>query len=86
MPLANFLGYSDFRGKRFVNALITTGIGVPSVVVGLVVLLAVSSQGPLGPLNLVFTPEAILAQVVLIAPIILGISLAAVVGVDRTVR
>ncbi|GAB3018718.1 ABC transporter permease [Natronobiforma cellulositropha] len=87
LPLALAIGFSEFRGKRLVTAVINTGMGFPSVVVGLVVLFAVSNQGPLGPLNLVFTPEAmILSQFVLAAPVVTGVSLAAVSGVDRRVR
>lgn len=62
-------------------------MGFPSVVVGLVVLFAVSNQGPLGSLGLVFTTEAmILSQFVLAAPVITGVSLAAVTSVGSNVR
>lgn len=87
LAIAFLVGFSDFRGKAFVVAIINTGMGFPSVVVGLVVLLAVSHQGPLGPLNLVFTREAmILSQFVLATPVITGVSLAAVTSVDVGVR
>lgn len=87
LPIALLVGFNQFPGKRLVAALITTGMGFPSVVVGLVVLFAVSSQGPLGALDLVFTPEAmILSQIVLAAPVITGVSLAAVDSVDVGVR
>ena len=87
LAIALAVGFSDFRGKGFVVALINTGMGFPSVVVGLVVLFAVSSQGPLGPFNLVFTREAmILSQFVLATPVITGVSLAAVTSVDQGVR
>ena len=85
--IAFIVGFSEFRGKPVVVALINTGMGFPSVVVGLLVLLAVSQQGPLGPLNLIFTREAmILAQFVLATPVITGVSLAAVMSVDSGVR
>ena len=87
LPIALVLGVSDFRGKGVLASVITTGMGFPSVVVGLVVLFAVSNQGPLGPLNLVFTPEAmILSQFVLAVPVVTGVSLAAVSGVEESVR
>ncbi|MES3162405.1 MAG: ABC transporter permease [Halorubrum sp.] len=85
--IAMLVGFSDFPGKRLVVAVINTGMGFPSVVVGLVVLFAVSNQGPLGGLNLVFTREAmILSQFVLATPVITGVSLAAVTSVEEGVR
>ena len=87
VPVAILLGFSEFRGKRLVRSVINTGMGFPSVVVGLAVLFAVSNQGPLGPLDLVFTKEAmIISQFVLATPPIMAISLAAVGGVDDGVR
>ncbi|WP_435092999.1 ABC transporter permease [Halorubrum sp. N11] len=87
VPVAVVIGFSEFPGKRFLKSVINTGMGFPSVVVGLVVLFAVSNQGPLGSLNLVFTREAmILSQFVLATPPITAITLAAVSGVDDGVR
>lgn len=87
LPVAIAVGFSDFPGKRLVTTVINTGMGFPSVVVGLLVLLAISSQGPLGPLDLVFTPQAmIVSQFVLATPVITGVSLAAVTGVGESVR
>ena len=87
LPIAMLVGFSEFTGKGFVVAVINTGMGFPSVVVGLVVLFAVSNQGPFGALNLVFTREAmILSQFVLATPVITGVSLAAVTGVEEGVR
>jgi tungstate transport system permease protein len=87
VPAAVLIGSSDFPGKQFVKSVINTGMGFPSVVVGLVVLFAVSNQGPLGSLELVFTKEAmIMSQFVLATPPITAISLAAVGGVDEGVR
>jgi len=87
IPVAIAMGFRDFRGKQFVKSVINTGMGFPSVVVGLAVLFLVSNQGPLGPLELVFTKEAmIISQFVLATPPITAISLAAIAGVDETVR
>jgi tungstate transport system permease protein len=86
VPLALAVGRADFRGKGAVVALVNTGMGLPSVVVGLVVLFAVSSDGPLGTFDLVFTPTAmILSQTVLATPVITGVSLAAVTSVEEGV-
>jgi len=87
IPVAVVMGFSDFPGKQFVKSVINTGMGFPSVVVGLVVLFTVSNQGPLGSLELIFTKEAmIMSQFVLATPPITAISLAAISGVDEGVR
>ena len=87
VPAAVAIGLTEFPGKGFVKSVVNTGMGFPSVVVGLVVLFAVSNQGPLGSLELIFTREAmIMSQFVLATPPITAISLAAVGGVDDGVR
>jgi tungstate transport system permease protein len=87
IPIAVVVGFSEFPGKRLVTAVINTGMGFPSVVVGLLVLFAVSNQGPLGEFDLVFTKRAmIMSQFVLATPPITGISLAAVSSVQENVR
>ncbi|MFD1569497.1 ABC transporter permease [Halorubrum laminariae] len=87
IPVAIVVGLSEFPGKQFVKSVINTGMGFPSVVVGLMVLFAVSNQGPLGSLDLIFTKQAmIMSQFVLATPPITAISLAAVTGVDEGVR
>lgn len=87
IPIALVVGFSDFPGKRLVTAVINTGMGFPSVVVGLLVLFTVSNQGPLGEFDLVFTKRAmIMSQFVLATPPITGISLAAVTSVQNNVR
>ncbi|WP_327050802.1 ABC transporter permease [Halomicrococcus gelatinilyticus] len=87
LPVALLIGFTDFPGKRGVTAVINTGMGFPSVVVGLVVLMALSNSGPLGDLDLAFTPQAmIVSQFVLATPVITSVSLSAVEGVEQQVR
>lgn len=87
LPVALLVGSTEFPGKRLLTSVISTGMGFPSVVVGLLVLFAVSNQGPLGRFDLVFTKEAmIMSQFVLATPAITAISLAAVTGVSQNVR
>ncbi|MGM0718721.1 MAG: ABC transporter permease [Halobacteriota archaeon] len=87
VPVAVVMGLTEFRGKQLVKSIINTGMGFPSVVVGLVVLFAVSNQGPLGSLELIFTKEAmIMSQFVLATPPITAITLAAISGVNESVR
>jgi tungstate transport system permease protein len=86
IPVAIAMSFADFPGKQFVKSVINTGMGFPSVVVGLLVLFAVSNQGPLGSLELIFTKRAmIMSQFVLATPPITAISLAAITSVDETV-
>jgi len=87
LPVALLVGFGEFRGKGFVTSVINTGMGFPSVVVGLAVLLLVSNQGPLGTLELLFTKQAmIMSQFVLATPVVTGVTLAAVTGVSESVR
>ena len=87
VPVAVTMGFLEFPGKSLVKSVINTGMGFPSVVVGLVVLFAVSNQGPLGSFELIFTREAmIMSQFVLATPPITAISLAAITGVDDRVQ
>ncbi|WP_418281935.1 ABC transporter permease [Halorubrum sp. DTA98] len=87
LVIAIVVGFSEFPGKGVVVAVINTGMGFPSVVVGLLVLFAVSNQGPLGPFDLVFTKEAmIISQFILATPVITGVSLAAVTSIEDGVR
>jgi len=87
VPVAIGMAFSEFPGRQFVKSVINTGMGFPSVVVGLAVLFLVSNQGPLGSMNLVFTREAmIISQFVLATPPITAISLASISGVSDRVR
>jgi tungstate transport system permease protein len=83
IPLAGLIHFSDFFGKRASIIFIQTLYSVPTVVVGLVVYLFISKSGPLGILGLLFTPAGmILGQTVLILPIITGLVLSALAGID----
>ncbi|AXR78506.1 ABC transporter permease [Natrarchaeobaculum sulfurireducens] len=87
LPVALLVGFKEFPGKTLLTSIINTGMGFPSVVVGLLVLFTVSNEGPLGSWDLVFTPEAmIMSQFVLAAPVITGVCLAAVSSVEQNVR
>jgi tungstate transport system permease protein len=75
MPLGALLAVARFRGRRTIIVLINTLMGLPPVVVGLLVYLMLSNQGPLGVLQLLYTPGAmIVAQTILIAPIIAALA------------
>lgn len=87
VPLGALLGLNQFPGRRLAIALVYTGMGFPPVVIGLLVYLLLSRSGPLGFLGWLFTPSAmVLAQIVICAPLVIGFTMAAVLGVDPAVR
>jgi len=86
IPLASLIHFNRFRGKRFLVSLIQTFYSVPTVAVGLFVFVFISRAGPLGGLGILFTPAAIVVgQVILITPILLGLTISALNSVDRTI-
>lgn len=75
LPLGAWLVVNRFRFRRVVIAIINALMGLPPVVVGLFVYVMLSRSGPFGVLGLLFTPTAmIIAQVIIITPIIVSIS------------
>ena len=75
LPLAAVIATTRFAGKRFIIVMLNTLMGLPPVVVGLLIYLLLSRAGPLGSLGILFTPSAmIIAQTILIAPIIIGLA------------
>jgi tungstate transport system permease protein len=82
--IGTFLALKRFYGRNLVISLINTSMGLPPVVVGLAVVLLLWRSGPLGNLNLVYTPTAmIIAQVVISLPIVAGITVAAIQHLDQ---
>lgn len=75
IPLGILLARHDFRGKHFVMRLIYTFMGLPPVLCGLFVYIALMRRGPLGFLQLNYTVTAMMiAQTLLVFPIILGLT------------
>lgn len=75
LPLGALLAVSRFPGRSATLVLVNALMGLPPVVVGLIVYLHLSRSGPFGWLGLLYTPTAmIIAQVILIAPIIIALS------------
>lgn len=75
LPLGALVAVTPFRGRRGVIVVLNALMGLPPVVVGLAVYLLLSRAGPLGALGLLFTPTAmVIAQVVLITPIVMALS------------
>ena len=81
------LAFLRFPGRNIVVAAVNTGMGVPPVVVGLFVSILLWRNGPLGMLELLYTPTAmIVAQIVIATPIVMGISLAALQALPEMLR
>jgi tungstate transport system permease protein len=79
IPMGTLIALTRFPGRDFVISLVNTGMGLPPVVVGLFVSVFLWRSGPLGMLELLYTPTAIvIAQLVIAAPIVTGLTLAAV--------
>ncbi len=75
IPFGIWLGLKRFKGKQFVSRILYASMSTPSVVIGLVILLLLSRKGPLGFMGLLYTPVAmIIAQIVLVTPLILGLT------------
>jgi tungstate transport system permease protein len=86
VPLGSLIHFHHFRGKRILINLIQTFFSIPTVAVGLFVFVLFSRAGPLGGLNLLFTPMVmVLGQMILITPILLGLTISAVSGVDKAI-
>ena len=87
IPAGAALALARFPGRALVVSLVNTGMGLPPVVVGLFVTLFLWRGGPLGGWEILYTPAAIvLAQAVIAAPIVTGITLAAVQQVPAKFR
>lgn len=76
VPLGFLIGLNDFSFKRVIVVITHTLMGIPPVIAGLGVYLLLTRSGPLGRLQLLFTPLAmVIAQVVLVVPIITGLTM-----------
>lgn len=79
VPFGALLALRRFPGRGLLVAAVNTGLGMPPVVVGLVIVLFLWRSGPLGALNLIYTPYAMVAaQFLLALPLVIGFSLTAI--------
>ncbi|HEX7787518.1 MAG TPA: ABC transporter permease [Methylomirabilota bacterium] len=87
IPLGMLIALARFPGRGLVISLVNTGMGLPPVVVGLFVTIVLWRNGALGFLELLYTPTAmIVGQLVIAAPIVTGLTLAAVQQVPEAFR
>lgn len=86
LPLGSLIHFSRFAGKQALINLIQTFYSVPTVAIGLFVFVLLSRAGPLGELGLLFTPVAmVLGQVLLVTPIMLGLTISALSSIDKAI-
>ncbi|MEM0049511.1 MAG: ABC transporter permease [Candidatus Bathyarchaeia archaeon] len=95
IPIGVLLGFKGPSKKRIFSRLvevtmktsINTLMGLPPVIAGLIVFLLFNRFGPLGFLGLLYTPAAmVITQVILVTPIVIGITMSAIAEVKEPVR
>jgi tungstate transport system permease protein len=86
IPLGSLIHFHHFRGKRVLINIIQTLFFLPTVLVGLFLLVLLSRTGPLGELGILFTPTAmVIGQMILIIPLMLGLTISALSGVSKEI-
>ena len=87
LPLGTWLALARFRSRGLAMSVVNTGMALPPVVVGLFVAFMLWRSGPLGGLGLIYTPTAmIIAEVIIAAPIVIGLTVAALGQLDPRLR
>jgi tungstate transport system permease protein len=87
IPFGTLLALKRFPGHRLLLSMVNTGMAMPPVVAGLVVAIFLWRSGPLGSLNLIYTPTAIIiAQTLLAAPVVTGLTASALQQLDPRLR
>jgi len=87
VPAGAALALTRFKGRQLIVSLVNTGMGLPPVVVGLFITILLWRSGPFGAWEILYTPAAIvIAQAVIAAPIVTGITLAAVQSIPPAFR
>lgn len=87
IPLGTWLALKKFWGWSAAAAMLNVGMMLPPVVVGLFVFLLLSRQGPLGSMDLLYTPTAMtIAEFFIAAPVIAALTMSGVASVPKEVR
>ena len=87
IPMGSLIYFYDFPGKGILVSVIQTLYSIPTVFVGLLVFITFSKTGPLGTTGILFTPKAmIVGQVILVAPVVTGVTISALRGVSQEIR
>ena len=87
VPLGSLIYFHNFPGKGLLVNIIQTLFSMPTVFVGLLVFITFSREGPLGSLGILFSPTVIIiGHVILISPIIAGLTISALRGVAPEIQ
>lgn len=87
IPLGALIGLKEFGGKGAIKTITYTLYGFPPVLSGLLVYYMFSRAGPLGDFGILFTPTAmIVAETLLVIPLVTGITITSVVEVDKNIK
>jgi tungstate transport system permease protein len=87
IPTGAAIALRDFTGKRSLMSVVNTLMGLPPVVVGLFVYLLLSTSGPSVTLQLLYSPTAmIIAQLIMVIPIVVGVTVSAVGSIDKAIN
>jgi len=87
VSLGVFLAFRSFFGRTVVLSLLNTGMALPPAVVGLFVAMILVRNGPLGDLSVLYTPSAmVLAQAIIVTPIVAALSAAALQSLHPKLR
>lgn len=86
LPLGFYIGIKDFKIKKFIITVLNTLMSIPTVVVGLIVYSFISRRGPLGFLNLLYTPTAmVIGQFIIATPILIALTISAIHSIDKKI-
>jgi len=87
VPAGTFLALKNFPGRKVVLSIVNSGMGLPPVVVGLWVTIFLWRSGPFGYFNILYTTTAIIiAQAIIAAPVVTGLTSAAIQQTDPKLR
>ncbi|WP_224981854.1 ABC transporter permease [Geomonas agri] len=87
LSVGTLVALTSFPGKKILVSVVNTGMGLPPVVVGLFVSIMLWRNGPLGYLELLYTPTAIIiAQTVIATPIVMGVTIGAMQNLPANLR
>lgn len=87
LPIGSLIHFHHFPGKRILINVIQTLFSVPTVCIGLLVFVLFSRAGPIGGFNIMFTPTImVIGQMILVTPILLGLTISALSGIDKAIR
>jgi tungstate transport system permease protein len=86
VPIALLIGLKNFPAKFLIKGFLSSLIGVPTVALGLLLFLVFSKSGPLGILDILYTPTAIIiGEALLVMPIVISFATTAVESVDKNI-